>query len=42
VVLVTACRGEPPAPPQMPPVEVGVVDVEPRALALVLEYPAQL
>ena len=26
----------------MPPVEVGVVDVEPRALALVLEYPAQL
>jgi len=28
--------------PAPPPVEVGVVDVEPRALALVLEYPAQL
>jgi len=26
----------------MPPVEVGVVDVQPRALPLVLEYPAQL
>jgi len=28
--------------PSPPPVEVGVVDVEPRALRLVLEYPAQL
>ncbi len=28
--------------PLPPPVEVGVVDVEPRALRLVLEYPAQL
>ena len=42
VAFITACRGEPPAPPAFPPVEVGVVDVEPRALALVLEYPAQL
>jgi membrane fusion protein, multidrug efflux system len=41
-VLVAACRGEPPAMPLPPPVEVGVVDVEPRALTLVLEYPAQL
>jgi membrane fusion protein (multidrug efflux system) len=42
VALLAACRGEPPAPPAFPPVEVGVVDVEPRALALMLEYPAQL
>jgi membrane fusion protein (multidrug efflux system) len=42
VAFIAACRGEPPAPPAFPPVEVGVVDVEPRALALVLEYPAQL
>jgi membrane fusion protein (multidrug efflux system) len=42
VVLVAACRGEAPAPPARPPVEVGVVDVQPRALPLVLEYPAQL
>ena len=42
VVLLAACGGAPPAPPAFPPTEVGVVDVEPRALALVLEYPAQL
>jgi membrane fusion protein, multidrug efflux system len=42
VAFVAACRGEPPVPPAFPPVEVGVVDVEPRALALGLEYPAQL
>ena len=42
VALVAACGGEPPAPSAFPPVEVGVVDVEPRALALELEYPAQL
>jgi membrane fusion protein, multidrug efflux system len=42
VVFLAACRGEPPATPAPPPVEVGVVDVEPRALSLVLEYPAQL
>jgi membrane fusion protein (multidrug efflux system) len=42
VILVAACRGEPPAMPPPPPVEVAVVDVEPRALPLVLEYPAQL
>jgi membrane fusion protein (multidrug efflux system) len=41
-VVLVACRGEPPVPPAMPPVEVGVVDVAPRALSLVLEYPAQL
>ena len=40
-LLLVAC-GEPPAPPMPPPAEVGVVDVEPRSLALVLEYPAQL
>jgi membrane fusion protein (multidrug efflux system) len=40
--LLAAC-GEPSAvPPAPPPVEVGVVDVLPRALPLVLEYPAQL
>jgi membrane fusion protein (multidrug efflux system) len=39
---IAGCRGEPPAAPAPPPVEVGVVDVEPRALPLVLEYPAQL
>jgi membrane fusion protein (multidrug efflux system) len=42
VVLAAGCRGEPPAMPTRPPVEVGVVAVEPRALPLVLEYPAQL
>ena len=42
VVLLAACRGEAPAPFAMPPVEVGVVDVQPRSLPLVLEYPAQL
>jgi len=42
VVLLAACGGAPPAPPAFPPAEVGVVDVEPRALALALEYPAQL
>jgi len=43
VVVIAACRGgEPPVPPARPPVEVGVVDVQPRALPLVLEYPAQL
>ena len=39
---LAACGGEPPAPPPPPPVEVGVIDVEPRELALQLEYPAQL
>jgi len=42
VVFLAACGGEPPAIMAPPPVEVGVVDVEPRALPLVLEYPAQL
>jgi membrane fusion protein (multidrug efflux system) len=41
-VLIAACGGEPPASFAPPPVEVGVVDVQPRALSLVLEYPAQL
>jgi membrane fusion protein (multidrug efflux system) len=39
---MAACGGEPPAMPAPPPVEVGVVEVQPRALPLVLEYPAQL
>jgi membrane fusion protein (multidrug efflux system) len=39
---LAACGGEPPAAPMPPPVEVGVVDVEPRSLALELEYPGQL
>ncbi|HSC14925.1 MAG TPA: efflux RND transporter periplasmic adaptor subunit [Gammaproteobacteria bacterium] len=40
--LIVGCQGDPPAMPAQPPVEVGVVDVQPRALTLVLEYPAQL
>jgi membrane fusion protein, multidrug efflux system len=39
---LAACGGEPPAAPMPPPVEVGVVDVEPRSLPLLLEYPGQL
>jgi membrane fusion protein, multidrug efflux system len=42
MALIAACGGEPPAAPQFPPVEVTVVDVEPRDLPLTLEYPAQL
>jgi len=38
---LAAC-GDPPVMPVPPPVEVGVIDVQPRVLALVLEYPAQL
>lgn len=40
--LAVAGCGEPAAMPPPPPVEVGVVDVMPRALPLALEYPAQL
>ena len=40
--LGLAACGAPPAAPLPPPAEVGVVDVHPRALPLVLEYPAQL
>jgi membrane fusion protein (multidrug efflux system) len=40
-LLIAACA-EPPATPPPPPAEVGVIDVEPRALPLELEYPAQL
>lgn len=40
-LFVAACS-EPPVPPPQAPVEVGVVDVEPRSLPLELEYPAQL
>jgi membrane fusion protein (multidrug efflux system) len=39
---LAACSDEPAAPPAFPPVEVGVVVVEPRELPLNLEYPAQL
>lgn len=40
--LGLAACGEPPALPAPLPVEVGVIVVEPRALTLELEYPAQL
>jgi len=40
--LGLAACGEQPALPPPPPVEVGVVEVQPRTLALELEYPAQL
>src|SRR5688572_3588799 len=40
--MALAACGEPPAMPPPPPVEVGVLVVEPRALSLVLEYPGQL
>jgi membrane fusion protein (multidrug efflux system) len=40
--LALAACNEPQQMPAPPPVEVGVVDVEPSALPLVLEYPAQL
>jgi membrane fusion protein (multidrug efflux system) len=36
-----ACTQAPP-PPTPPPVEVGVIEMQPRDLALSLEYPAQL
>jgi membrane fusion protein (multidrug efflux system) len=40
---LAACGGSEPAQVfTPPPVEVGVIDVEPRALPLTLEYPAQL
>lgn len=39
--LLAAC-GEQEAPPAMPPTEVGALEVQPRALALALEHPAQL
>jgi membrane fusion protein, multidrug efflux system len=38
---LAACS-EPQAPPAPPPVEVGVLEVQPRLLSLALEYPAQL
>jgi membrane fusion protein, multidrug efflux system len=39
---LAACNQPPAAPPAFPPVEVGVIDVEPRELVLQLEYPGQL
>ena len=42
VLALAACNEPPAAPPQMPPVEVGIVEVMPRDLPLSLEYPAQL
>jgi membrane fusion protein (multidrug efflux system) len=39
--LLTAC-GKEEAPQAMPPIEVGSIEVQPRALALTLEHPAQL
>lgn len=41
-VGLAGCSNEQSALPAPPPVEVGVVDVHPRTLQLVLEYPAQL
>jgi membrane fusion protein, multidrug efflux system len=40
-LALVAC-GQQQAPPAPPPVEVGVLEVRPRDLALALEYPAQL
>jgi membrane fusion protein (multidrug efflux system) len=42
VAALGACNAPPAAPPQMPPVDVGIVEVTPRDLPLSLEYPAQL
>jgi membrane fusion protein, multidrug efflux system len=39
---LAACSEPPAAPGAFPPVEVGVIDVEPRELVLELEYPGQL
>ena len=39
---LAACDEQSAAPPAFPPVDVGVVDVQPRALSLQLEYPGQL
>jgi membrane fusion protein (multidrug efflux system) len=39
--LLAGCAGEQ-KPPQMPPVEVGALEVNPRSLALTLEHAAQL
>lgn len=39
--LLAAC-GKEEAPPAMPPIEVGSIEVQPRPLALSLEHPAQL
>jgi membrane fusion protein (multidrug efflux system) len=41
VALLAACGGQQ-APPQMPPMEVGTLEVQPSALSLSLEYAAQL
>jgi membrane fusion protein, multidrug efflux system len=41
VALLTACAGEQ-KPPQMPPLEVGSIEVQSQALALTLEHAAQL
>ena len=39
---LAGCDQQSAAPPAFPPVDVGVVEVQPRALALQLEYPGQL
>lgn len=41
-LALAACNQPAAGPPPPPSVEVGVVDVQPRALELQLEYPAQL
>jgi membrane fusion protein, multidrug efflux system len=42
VAAAVAGCAEPPPPPAPPPAEVGVLEVRPKSLRLVLEYPAQL
>ncbi len=39
---LAGCDQQSAAPPAFPPVDVGIVEVQPRALALQLEYPGQL
>lgn len=41
-LLLAGCGEQAAVPPAPPPVEVGVIDVEPRELVLQLEYPGQL
>lgn len=42
VLLLSACGGEPAAPPQRPPVEVAVVTLTPEPLTLSRELPARI
>jgi membrane fusion protein (multidrug efflux system) len=42
VLATLASCGKQPPPPSMPPIEVGALEVKPKALALTLEHAAQL